>query len=147
MFRALASRHPETRWSVSAYRQRTTSLTAHVSLLNCFRKFSAVRSGIRSLKGLKIAQPVTSWWYSPQAQSVSANTWNKVGLRRRRNTKPTRTATTTSAAPTHEMRRICTRIILHKVVGCRKAHAGPDKFECIGRRRSAWCKKAELSGR
>src|SRR6266481_2358975 len=23
----------------------------------------------------------------------------------------------------------------------------PDKFECIGRRRSAWCKKAELSGR
>jgi hypothetical protein len=23
----------------------------------------------------------------------------------------------------------------------------PDKFECIGRRRSAWCRKAELSGR
>jgi hypothetical protein len=23
----------------------------------------------------------------------------------------------------------------------------PDKFECIGRRRSAWCTKAELSGR
>ncbi len=23
----------------------------------------------------------------------------------------------------------------------------PGKFECIGRRRSAWCRKAELSGR
>src|SRR5882762_4535137 len=23
----------------------------------------------------------------------------------------------------------------------------PDKFECIGGRRSAWCRKAELSGR
>jgi len=32
-----------------------------------------------------------------------------------------------------------------RLSGCKLST--PGKFECIGRRRSAWCSKAELSGR
>ena len=48
----------------------------------------------------------------------------------------------------------CWKIYLELAADCRRItgnseviHLSPGKFECIGRRRSAWCRKAELSGR